>query len=150
MYTRLIEFASPDFDAAIHLRDQVLRKPLNMVFSTDDIAKEYDSYHLACFSDAADIVGVLTLKPIDKKTLKMRQVAVNPKCQSQGIGSYLVKSAESMALGNGYNRLELNARETAVLFYEQLDYQKEGKKFEEVGIAHYRMTKKLSGITLLK
>jgi predicted GNAT family N-acyltransferase len=39
--------------------------------------------------------------------------------------------------------MELNARETAVPFYEKLAYNTEGVRFEEVGIGHFKMTKKL-------
>ncbi len=143
MYTRLIGFATPDFDMAIKLRDLVLRQPLNMVFQLEDIAQEYDSYHVACFDDYNQIVGVLTLKPITTDILKMRQVAVNPNCQGQGIGTYLVTSAEAIALREGYNQFELHARETAVEFYKRLNYTISGKSFLEVGILHYKMNKKL-------
>ena len=78
MYTRLIEFATPDFDMALKLRDLVLRKPLNMEFYSDDISKEYDSYHLAYFDDNDYLVGILILKPLNENVLKMRQVAVSP------------------------------------------------------------------------
>lgn len=143
MYTRLIEFATPDFDIALRLRDQVLRKPLNMEFQPEDIAEEYDSYHLACFDGHDQIVGVLTLKPINKEVLKMRQVAVLPEKQGQGIGTFLVQSAEVLAKNEGYSLFELNARENALKFYKRLDYQTEGKKFEEVGIPHYKMIKNI-------
>lgn len=142
MYTRLIEFASPDFDIALRLRDQVLRKPLKMEFYPEDIAEEYNSYHLACFDDHDEILGVLTLKPISDDILKMRQVAVKLGNQGKGIGTYLVQSAEKLAIGEGYSQFELHARESAVKFYKRLDYKTLGKKFEEVGIPHYKMVKK--------
>ena len=144
MYTRLIEFATPDFDMALKLRDQVLRKPLNMEFHPEDISKEYNSYHLACFDDSNQMVGILTLKPISEDVLKMRQVAVHPNNQGQGIGTYLVKSAESVAVNEGFSQFELHARETAVKFYRRMDYVTQGKKFDEVGVSHYKMKKKLS------
>ena len=144
MYTRIIEFATPDFDRALKLRDQVLRKPLNMEFLPEDISKEYDSYHLACFDDYDQIIGVLTLKLINEDVLKMRQVAVLPNNQGQGIGTFLVESAEIFAVKEGFQHFELNARETAVRFYKRMDYKIIGKKFKEVGITHYKMIKKVS------
>lgn len=144
MYTRLIEFATPDFDIALKLRDLVLRKPLNMEFYPEDISEEYDSYHLACFDDRDYLVGILVLKPINESVLKMRQVAISPKYQGQGIGTYLVKSAESVAVCEGYSQFELHARESAVKFYKRMDYAMVGNKFEEVGLPHFKMKKKLS------
>ena len=36
-----ILFGTPDFDEALKLRYEVLRKPLNLDFVAEDIAKEY-------------------------------------------------------------------------------------------------------------
>lgn len=144
MYTQLVEFATPQFAMALKLRDKVLRKPLNMVFKEEDIAKEYDSMHLACFNDYNQLIGIMVLKPISKKVIKMRQVAVDPEIQSRGVGTFMAKSAEMLVKSKGYNKLVLHARASAVAFYEKLNYNIEGEQFEEVGIPHYKMQKKLS------
>jgi len=144
MYTQVIEFATPQFDVALRLRDQVLRKPLNMEFYPEDIAKEFDSIHLGCYTDADNLLGVLTLKPVDNKILKMRQVAVSPSSQGKGVGTFLVQAAEILARRNGCSKFELHARDTAVRFYEKMNYTTVGEKFTEVGIPHYKMEKKLS------
>ncbi len=144
MYTQLVEFATPQFDMALKLRDKVLRKPLNMEFKTEDIAQEYDSMHLACFDKYDHLIGIMVLKPISKKVLKMRQVAVDPDIQSKGVGTFLVNSAEVLAKNKGYNKFVLHARKSAVAFYKRLKYKTQGEEFEEVGIPHYKMEKKLS------
>ena len=144
MYTQLIEFATPQFDIALKLRDQVLRKPLGMEFYPADIAQEYDSLHLACFSDTNEMIGILILKPISNDILKMRQVAVSPNCQGKGVGTFLAKSAEGIAKRSGYKQFVLHARDTAVSFYKKMNYHSIGDEFDEVGIPHYKMEKKLS------
>lgn len=144
MYTQLVEFATPQFDIALRLRDLVLRQPIGMVFYPEDIAQEYDSLHLACYSDDNMMIGILVLKPMSKSILKMRQVAVHPDHQGKGVGDFLVKAAEVLAVREGYSQFVLHARDTAVPFYLKMNYTKQGDKFEEVGIPHYKMTKKLS------
>ena len=144
MYTQLIEFATPQFDLALDLRDRVLRKPLNMEFFPEDIATEYDSMHLACFNESNRLLGIMVLKPLEEKVVKMRQVAVDPSMQGQGVGTFLAKSAELLAKNKGYHKFVLHARESAVSFYKRMNYSIIGDQFEEVGILHYKMEKKLS------
>ena len=93
-----IEFGTPKFDEALHLRDLVLRKPLKMEFTPEDIATEYDSFHIACYHNITNELGAfLILKPGSDDKLKMRQVAVHPELQSHGLGSFLVNESEKFA-----------------------------------------------------
>ena len=75
----------------------------------------------------------------------MRQVAVAPELQRQGIGKALVEYSKALA-----QRLDiamiLHARETAVAFYEHLGYAKLGDRFEEVTIPHWAMEKRLTDV----
>lgn len=138
-----IDFASPDMDEALNLRNDVLRKPLHLTYKEEDISTEWDSYHLAAFQDDGQIVGILVLKPVTPDIVKMRQVAVSEEQQKAGIGKALVMFSESFAINKGFKRIELHARLNAVPFYEQLNYGKSGKLFKEVGIDHYFMSKDL-------
>jgi predicted GNAT family N-acyltransferase len=143
-YYVLIEFGTPEFDEALALRTRVLRKPLNMVFNPEDIALEYDSYHLACYEyRSAEMVGILILKPISADKVKMRQVAVDFPFQSKGVGSLMVKESEKIAKKLGFHLIELHARETAVPFYLKAGYEIKGEKFKEVGIDHLYMFKNI-------
>lgn len=143
MYCERIDFGTPEFDEAISLRYSILRKPLNMEYDPDDIAAEYDSLHLGSYSADGVLLGVLVLKPVNTEVVKMRQVAVCDNIQGKGVGSYLVSESEKVAAANGFRRIELHARSAAVPFYRKLGYQKQGNKFQEVGIDHYFMYKDL-------
>ena len=140
---QFIDFATPAFDEALALRDSILRKPLNLVFETVDIEKEWDSYHLACYSAQNDMLGCLTLKPQEEATIKMRQVAVKEDTQNAGIGTALVNESERFAREIGFEKIVLHARKEAVPFYRKLGYKTQGKQFEEVGILHSKMYKNL-------
>jgi GNAT superfamily N-acetyltransferase len=74
----------------------------------------------------------------------MRQVAVLPQLQGQGIGTMLVQYSENLARQAGFQRMILHARETAVPFYEKLGYARVGNLFEEVTIRHWKMEKHLA------
>jgi predicted GNAT family N-acyltransferase len=144
-FCTLIEFGTPAFAEALQIRYDVLRKPLQMEFHIEDIEKEYNEWHLACYDrDTLEIAGVLTLKPLTDDIIKMRQVAVSPSLQSQGIGKLMVQESERLASEKGFSRIELHARETAVPFYLKLGYTVSGDIFEEVCIPHLFMSKNLN------
>ncbi|MBL0100547.1 MAG: GNAT family N-acetyltransferase [Saprospiraceae bacterium] len=143
-YCIQIDFGTPEFDEALKLRYEVLRKPLHMEFDPDDISKEFDSYHIACYHKSTqELAAFLILKPVSHQVLKMRQVAVDPHLQSTGIGSFLVAESESFAKKHHYQKIELHARHTAVDFYKKNGYQSSGSIFQEVGIDHLFMSKTL-------
>lgn len=144
MYCHEISFATPEYDEAVRLRYEVLRKPLHLDFQAEDLATEFDSIHVGCYAAvSSELLGVLILKPLGDGTVKMRQVAVHPGMQSRGVGTFLVRFCEALARNRGFFRIELHARQAAVAFYRQLGYQEDGPMFEEVGIPHLFMWKEL-------
>ncbi len=143
MYILQIEFGTPAFDEAVQLRYDVLRRPLGLTFTEEQLSAEYDQLHLAAYSDAAVLVGYLNLTPQDAQVVKMRQVAVAPTWQRKGVGNALVQASEELAQQLGFTQMVLHARETAVPFYNALGYNSVGTQFEEVGIPHFRMEKAL-------
>jgi predicted GNAT family N-acyltransferase len=138
-----IEYGTPDYHDTVNLRNDLLRIPLNLEFTTDQLSAEYDSYHLGVYNEALTLVGCLVLKPLSKSIVKMRQVAVKADFQSKGIGTTLVKYSEAFAKKKGFTKMELNARDVAIPFYERQAYKKIGEPFEEVGIKHFKMVKDL-------
>jgi predicted GNAT family N-acyltransferase len=137
---RLIQFAGQEYQDALRLRYQVLRQPLGLQYSPQDLTAEATDYHFAAF-DHQQLVGCLLLRPITKDKIKMRQVAVSDSSRGRGVGRKLVQHAELFALKNGYSFIELHARENAVPFYLALGYQTAGDPFVEVTIPHWLMHK---------
>jgi predicted GNAT family N-acyltransferase len=142
---KLLEFGSENYKKSIDLRRQVLRKPLGLDFTSDDLITELDQFHFALFYNN-ELQAILLLKTMNDNNpgvLKMRQVAVNPEFQSKGFGSILVKFSEQWAIESGYKSFELHARITAVEFYKKLNYEEIGREFLEVNIPHIKMIKNL-------
>ncbi|MCC6815439.1 MAG: GNAT family N-acetyltransferase [Saprospiraceae bacterium] len=138
-----IEFASPEYDEALGLRNRILRIPLGLEFVESQIEEEFNQFHFVLKDTTQGIVGCLVFKKIKEDTLKMRQVAIDDPFQSRGCGTLLICNAEKWAEQNNYTFIELNARESAVDFYRKLAYSIQGNKFFEVGIPHFKMIKKL-------
>jgi predicted GNAT family N-acyltransferase len=138
-----VPFATPEFDEMLALRYDILRKPLDMDFTAEQIGEESDSVHLACYTRDWTLLGCLTLLPSGESAVKMRQVAVAESAQGKGVGRFLVAASEEWARKKGFSKMILHARETAVPFYLKLQYQIVGERFEEVGIPHFKMEKEL-------
>ncbi|MGB0431994.1 MAG: GNAT family N-acetyltransferase [Bacteroidia bacterium] len=138
----LVEHNTALYWQIVALRNKVLRKPLNLEFSKSELLAEYDQIHFG-FYKGDKLMGCFAFVKKSDSTLKMRQVAVDPVIQGQGIGQQMVKASENWAIKNGYNLIELSARSAAKSFYQKLNYIAEGAVFEEVGIPHYKMKKAL-------
>ena len=138
----LVRHGSLEYEEVVALRDEVLRKPLGLSYNPEELDQEKDSFHLAS-QEGAVMAACLTLKPVDGKCIKMRQLAVRESSQGKGLGRELVNHAESFAKERGYAEIILHARETALGFYEKLGYQAEGARFIEVGLPHFLMRKRL-------
>ena len=143
MIFQKIEFASPLFDQALDLRNQILRIPLGLEFEVADIEKEWNEHHFGMLTPSQQLIGCLTLKSIEYGIVKMRQVAIDQSFQGFGFGKMLVINSEKWCALHDINKIVLHARDNAIPFYRKLDYQKIGKAFKEVGIEHYKMQKKI-------
>jgi predicted GNAT family N-acyltransferase len=145
-HTQPIVFASPEYDEAVALRYEVLRKPLGLVFTQEELNAENNEFHFGCYNTEQILCGCLTYHIYSATTLKMRQVAVKSALQGIGIGRLLVENTENWASNAGWKTIILHARLSAVPFYEKLKYVVDGDEFEEVGVPHYKMWKKLKEI----
>lgn len=139
---KIIAYGSEDYEQALALRDQLLRKPLGLSLYDEDLSDEKNDYHLGIFT-SAELVAVLVLIPKDSATLQMRQVAVRENRQGQHLGARLVAFAESFAATQGFTRIVLNARQTAEAFYHKQGYTTVSEPFVELGIGHVRMEKSI-------
>lgn len=139
---QIVEYNSTLQKKSVELRYKVLREPLGLVYTAEQLAEEKDEIHLVAIQND-EVLGVVVLKKMDNTTLKMRQVAVDSDLQRTGIGKIMVVFSEQYALENGYTTIVLHARDTAKDFYLKLDYYIVGDRFVEVGIPHYEMKKEL-------
>jgi len=137
---KLVDYNSPEQKATLELRNEILRKPLGMVFDAVELKQEKHDFHFAAYHKK-ELVACLILTPFTIGDIKMRQVAVAEKFQNRGIGYVLVKHVEDWAAQKGYRKMFCYARDVAVSFYEKLNYYQIGDPFEEIGIKHFRMEK---------
>jgi predicted GNAT family N-acyltransferase len=142
MAVKIIDHGTKEYKHLIDLRYNMLRKPLGLTFSEEEIDAEKENIHIGCFDDDK-LEGCCMLVPKDKDTVQLRQMAVVSGLQGKGIGRVLMQFAENIARDRGYKTMIMHARKTAMGFYEKLGYKKTGNEFMEVTIPHYVMEKSL-------
>ncbi|MRG49115.1 GNAT family N-acetyltransferase [Chitinophaga sp. SYP-B3965] len=139
---RLIEYGSCDYKAMVELRDKILRAPLGLTFSEEYLQQEISDVLIGCFEEEK-LLGCCILTPLNETTVQLRQMAVDDNLQGKGTGSKVLRFAEEHAKRNGFQELMMHARKEAAPFYTKNGYLIRGSAFEEVGIAHYEMFKRL-------
>ena len=138
----MIDYGTQEYDQMIQLRMEMLRKPLGLTFSKEDLEKEKDDVLIGAFEDDK-LLGCCLLTKIDDKTIRLRQMAVPNNLQGKGVGRALMVFAENISHDLGYKKLIMHARKTALGFYEKLGYNISGDEFTEVTIPHFIMEKDL-------
>lgn len=140
MGLKQIDHGTSDYQKVIQLRYSILRAPLGLNFTQEDLDKEKEHIHIASFEDD-DLLGCCMLTKIDQHTLQLRQMAVKDNLQRKGIGASIMSFAESIARDKGYRRIIMHARDTAIGFYEKFGYKVKGDQFTEVNLPHHVMEK---------
>lgn len=142
MALRIIDYSSEDYGKMVELRREILRKPLGIDYAPEDLEREKEDILIGAFEEDR-IVGCCILTKLTQDTCKLRQMAVHSKVQRNGLGGAMLQFAENVARDAGYRKMVLNARKTALGFYEKLGYQQEGNEFLEVSLPHFKMHKSI-------
>jgi predicted GNAT family N-acyltransferase len=142
MPLQIIDHGSIQHRQMVDLRFLVLRKPLGLTFTKEDLEAEKNDILIGFFDDGK-LEGCCILTKEDSKTIRLRQMAVLSGLQGKGIGRVIMSFAENIARDRGFKKLNMHARKTAQGFYEKLGYHLEGPEFEEVTIPHIEMVKEL-------
>lgn len=141
LYFKLIDCGSEDYKKAVALREEILRNPLGLFFTKEELELEKGHIHIAGFLGQELCVTAVLVPDGDK--VKMQRVAAKAQFQGKGIGSALIRFCEKHAKKQGFKSIYCHARETAVPFYLKHKYLYEGKPFDEDGIPHQKMTKSI-------
>ncbi len=142
MALKVIEHGSPEYQKMIKLRDDILRRPLGLGFTQEELEEEKNNMLIGAFEED-DILGCCMLVEENPQIVRLRQMAVLNDLQGKGIGRALMTFAENIARDRGYKILSMHARKNAIGFYEKMGYKVSGDEFTEVTIPHYVMEKKL-------
>jgi GNAT superfamily N-acetyltransferase len=142
MALKILDHGSPEYRQMVKLRDDILRKPLGLGFSPEELEKEKDNMLIAAFEDE-DMLGCCMLVEENANIVRLRQMAVLNDLQGKGIGRALMGFAENLARDRGYKVISMHARKNTIGFWEKMGYKVASDEFTEITIPHYIMEKKL-------
>ena len=138
----IIQHGRQQYDLAVDLRDRILRQPLGLNFSAEQLAAESTDIHLAGLIDN-QVGACCVVHKQDDDWFKVRQVAVDNQLQRQGYGKQLMEFVHQHVGSLGGKHVFCHSRTIAEPFYQRLGYRSVGEYFEEVTIQHVRMEKDL-------
>lgn len=131
-----------DRDAISMIRSQVFQIEQGV-----DAALEFDglddqAVHFLAYL-ITQPVGTLRIRLIDQNTAKLERLAVLSQFRNDGIGKKLMQTALEFLFDKNITDVRIHAQEAVIRFYEKLGFVSEGERFEEAGIVHRKMSKRL-------
>ncbi|MDX1954364.1 MAG: GNAT family N-acetyltransferase [Chitinophagaceae bacterium] len=142
MALKIIDHGTPEYQLMVKLRDDILRRPIGIHFSTEELDKEKENLLIGAFEDES-ILGCCMLVKESNDKVRLRQMAVLNDLQGKGIGRAMILFAENIARDQGYKVLNMHARKPVVGFFEKMGYKVVSDEFLEISIPHYEMEKAL-------
>lgn len=104
--------------------------------------KDEEAIHFVAY-EADDPIGAARLREYEESVGKVERVAVCKAHRGEGLGRALMRNVEAIAAEEGFEELRLHAQVPVVEFYERLDYEVTSERFEDAGIPHREMRKRL-------
>ncbi len=136
-----ITYKSQDWSNAVQIREKILREPLGLKFTNEELEEEKHHIQIAGFLNA-ELVATAVLVP-EGEQMKMQRVVVLENLRNKNIGSEMLIFCEKIASDRNFKLMYCHARDTAINFYSKNHYYKEGDYFDEDGIPHLKMRKTL-------
>lgn len=126
---------------------QLIRIQVFQVEQGVDPALEFDGLdesaeHLLAYLDNQP-VGTTRIRYLDHQTAKIERLAVLSKARGQGIGKKLMEKALDVLALKDIQKVMIHAQEYVKDLYYKLGFEEVGESFEEAGISHVKMLKKL-------
>lgn len=88
-------------------------------------------------------VGTARIRYLNQKIAKIERLAVLSEVRGKGIGKQIMELALDLANKKNIKEVVINAQEYIIGLHQKLGFEPEGEIFEEAGIAHVKMRKKL-------
>ena len=142
MALKIIDHGTKEYRQMVKMRDDILRKPLGLGFTQEELESEKENMLIGAFEDE-DMLGCCMLVEENPKTVRLRQMAVLNDLQGKGVGRALTNFAENLARDRGYSIMSMHARKNVVGFFEKMGYKVTSQEFIEITIPHYVMEKEL-------
>lgn len=124
------------------VRIQVFQVEQGVAPSLEFDGQDQAAKHILAYLDNQPI-GTVRIRYLDNQTAKIERLAVLSHARGQGIGKQLMEKAVEIAANQGIKEVVIHAQEYVQGLYQKLGFTLEGERFDEAGIPHVKMRKKL-------
>jgi predicted GNAT family N-acyltransferase len=131
-----------DLERALAIRREVFVGEQGVAITEEVDGLDGAAEHYLLIADNRPI-ATARVRYSDIDTAKIERVAVTRTSRGKGLGSRIMNFIESSLVERGCRQAVLDSQIGALGFYEKLGYKPVGQTFEEAGIPHIKMTKKL-------
>jgi thioesterase domain-containing protein len=123
------------------LRWQVLRQPWQQPLGSERDEHEADAYHVMLVNAEGVIAAVGRLHKCSDVIAQIRYMAVAEAYRGKGAGQRILQALEQQAVLWQCQGIKLNARESALSFYQNIGYQQVAAADTLFGIRHFQLQK---------
>lgn len=120
MALKIIDHGTVEYRQMVKLRDDILRKPLGLGFTPEELESERDNLLIAAFEDER-MLGCCMLIEEKPGLARLRQMAVLNDLQGKGIGRALMNFAENIARDRGFKKSVCMHGQMQWVFMKRLD-----------------------------
>jgi predicted GNAT family N-acyltransferase len=128
--------------AALALREEVFCGEQGVTLDGDRDGRDGEALHLVAVEGG--VLGTCRMLIEPGGTAKFGRLCVRSSARGRGIGAALLEAAEREARAAGAVRIGMHAQTDALGLYERHGYTPYGERFDEEGITHLGMEKRLS------
>ena len=125
------------------IRQAVFQAEQGVEPELDFDGKDETSEQIIAYLDSKAI-GTARIRYLDERTAKIERLAVLPTVRGLGIGQQIMEKALEIAAENNIQEVVIHAQQYIIRLHQKLGFEPEGEIFEEAGIPHVKMSKKLS------
>jgi N-acetylglutamate synthase-like GNAT family acetyltransferase len=111
-----------EFEEYFYLRWRILRAPWDQPRGSEKDNIEEGAVHVSIRIEHGLLIGVGRLHQINSDQAQIRYMAVEDTYRNQGVGLAIYSYLENIAHNKGLKRIILNARLSAIGFYEHLGF----------------------------
>ena len=109
-----------------------------------DVCTDVYCDHYIAVTDAGEVIGAARGYGCEGSIYKVERVAVLREWRGQHVGEQLMRCIEKVARKQAFQRTLLNAQLRALRFYLSQEYIPFGHAFQQEGIIHIGMKKRLN------
>jgi len=100
------------------------------------------AYHLLAIQDDR-VIGTTRVRLLNDRIAKIERVAVLADYRKRGFGKKLMETAIALVRDKKVPEVKLNAQVHARSFYEKLGFRQWSEEFQEAGISHIEMRRRV-------